>query len=263
MAGSNKRHLSKSSVAYIALGVIMISLMTILGTSVFLRATYIRVEGTVVYTAEEVVESSGLAIGDGLIRLNSQRISQNIREALPFVSAARITRKLPNTVLIEITESSAVATVSFGGELLAVDSGGRVIARSTGRQFSLQGVNADDLIEVRGVDISEGVVGSTLRSDFLAESRLQNMQDILSAFEREGIVDDVSYLDVSNNRNIHFGYKNIYRVVLGERSFLRTKLELLPSMAERFAQSHPNSPGDINMTEVSDVSNEVKFRPTQ
>jgi len=263
MSGSNKRQLSKSSVAYIALGVILITLMAVVGTSAFLRIHEIRVEGATVYSNEEIIEASGLSIGDNMLLINARNASQRIREELPFISEAVITRELPDVVRIDITESTAVALIAFDGEMLVTDVSGRVIARSSGGVFTLPGINTDELIEIRGVEINEAIVGGILRAEFLAEMKLQNMQDILSAMEREDMIKDVSYLDVSNNTNIHFGYLGRYRVILGDRNYLRIKLEILPSRAEQFAHRNPNTPGEINMSEVSDVSSEVKFRPTQ
>jgi len=262
MSASSKRQFSKMSSAYLAFGVALITLMSIIGLSVFLRITELKVEGTSLYSALEVVENSGLSKGDSLFFLSEQTVSQNIREALPFVSGVQVTRILPDTVLIDITESSAIAKIAHAGKLYVIDSSGRVIADSSESATILQGIDIDGLIEIRGVDISDAIVGSQLKVDFLAEARLLNMQDILVALEREGMEKDVSYLDVSNNRNMHFSYLGLYRVILGERSFLRLKLEVLPSKVEEIAVWHPNTPGDINMINVTETSNEVTFRPT-
>jgi len=262
MATPNKRQLSKISSSYIALGVILITLTAILGTSIFMRINEIRIEGTSLYSIEEVVEASGLSAGRNLFLINPQSVSSRIREELPFVSAANIKRILPDTVVIEVTESPAAGIVNFSGERYVIDSEGRVLAMISGEDFSLHGLVIDDLIEIRGLEIDDATIGRTLRAEFGAETRLQNMQDILAAMAREGIIPDVSYIDVSNSANLHFGYLGIYRVVLGERRHLRQKLEVLVPTVEDIVHRHPNTPGDINMTEVTDVTNRVKFQPT-
>ena len=263
MAASNKRQMSKVSATYIAIGVALISLMTIIGTSAFLRTTEIRVEGASLYTVDEIIKSSGVSKGDNLLFVNAQNVSSSIRESLPFISAAKVTRIPPDTVLIEVTESGAIAAVTFSGELYAIDSAGRVLVKSTGGETDQPGINFDDLIEIRGIEVEGAVIGNTLRSEFGAETKLQNMQDVLVALEREGLDKDVTYLDVSSISNIHFGFMSRYRVILGGRSYLRQKLERVISAVEEIEHRHPNTPGDINMSNVTDVSNEVSFRPTQ
>ena len=262
MAEISKKQFTKMPTAFIAFGVILIALMTIIGMSAFLRANEIKVEGASVNSVADIVEASGLSVGDNLLFLNAQNVSLKIREALPFVSAVQVSRILPDTILIEINESAAIASTTFGGEIHVLDSAGRVLARSNGGILSLPGIEADDLIEIRGLEIEDAVVGSILKSEFGAETKLQNMQDVLAALERERLNEDVSYLDVSSISNIHFGYLRIYRVVIGERRYLRQKLERLTTAVSEIEHRHPRTPGDIIMTNVTDASAEVGFRPT-
>jgi len=264
MAATVKRQLSKTSILFFVLGAVLISLMTIIGTSAFMRIKEIRVEGMLMYSPEIIVDSSGLFAGDNLLFINTANISQVIREELPFISEVKITRKLPDTVLIEVSESTAVASISFYGELIIIDSSGRVLARRTAEDFSLPGVDTEKLIDIRGVEIDDAPLGSILKPEFGTELKLQYVQDILTVMEREGLIDDVSYLDVSNIVNVYFGYLGIYRVILGGRtnlrpSSLRQNLSRLPENVEYYERTHPNTPSDINM---SDESGAPKFTPT-
>jgi len=249
MTGGNNRMLSKTSAAYIAVGVALVTLMTLIGTSAFLRVVEIRVEGATKYTAREVAEASGVSTGDSLMRVNKQRVTGNILRNLPFVKGANISRKLPDILLIEVTESTAIATIYFAGDNLIIDSGGRVLTRMDEKP--------DDLIEIRGIEISDFREGEPPRVELGAETKLQFMQDILGAMERDEMEKDVSYLDVSNISNIHFGYLDRYRVILGGVRDLKHKLGRLPADVLRLEQRYPNTPGDINMT---DPSGDVKFK---
>jgi len=249
MAG-NKKRLSITSVPYVAFGVILISLMTVIGVGAFLRTTEIRVEGMLMYSPEDIVEASGISPGDNLLFVNAQNVSMNIRASLPFINSVNVTRKLPNTMYIEVTESVAVATIIFGGEIYVIDSPGRVLARLPIAEPKLDGVNIDDLIEVRGVDIEETPVGNIVRPVFGSETKVQYMQDILVTLERDNQTGFVSYLDVSNIVNVFFGYQGLYRVILGgstslRPSNLRHKIGMLEESANRVREQFPNTPGRI------------------
>ena len=264
MAATVKRKLSKTSIGYVTIGVILISLMTMIGASAFMRIKEIRVEGMSMYTPEEIVESSGLHPGDNLMFINTANISQVIRGELPFINEVKITRKLPDTVLIEVAESTAAASISFYGELIIIDSTGRVLARGPVADLTLPGVDTDNLVNIRGVEIDDAPLGSILKPEFGTELKLQYVQDILSVMEREGLIDDVSYLDVSNIVNVYFGYSGKYRVILGGRtnlrpSSLRQNLSRMPENIEQFEKTHPNTMAIINM---SDESGAPKFTPT-
>ena len=182
--------------------------------------------------------------------ISPQSVTQSIRTALPFVNSVNVTRSLPNTVLIEITESIAVATITFAGEIYVIDSPGRVLARLPILEPVLEGVNLSDLIEMRGVDIEETAVGNVVRPMFGSETKVQYMQDILVALERENQVSKVSYIDVSNIVNVFFGYQGLYRVILGgstslRPSNLRHKIGMLEDSANRLREQFPNIPGRI------------------
>ena len=258
MAVNNKRQISKTPTAYITFGVTLLILMAIIGISTFLRANEIRVEGIAIYSREEIVESSGLSLGDNLFFVKATTISKNIRQALPFVKTAEISRVLPDKIFIEISESVAIASIAFAGDLLILDSSGRVLAQTTGNENTLPGIYLEDLIEVRGVEINDMSLGVALTPALGTESKLLNMQDVLNGLERDDLYGDVSYLDVSNTGNIQFGYMNMYRVVLGGISDLRHKLGILPSAVSDIQLNFPNTPGDIDLSDPSDV----RFRPT-
>jgi len=265
MAGYSKRKMSKVSMVYIAIGVLLIVVMTIAGTSAFMKTTGFIVEGAFVYTAEEVVEASGLSMGDNLLFINSQNASLRIREELPYVIAVNITRKLPNIVHIEITESVAIAFIRYAGEVYVIDSAGRVLDRVGGGNFSENGVNTPTgnrrLIEVRGVDIEETNTGNTLRPVFGTETKLQYMKDVLFALEREKLEDDVSFLDINNIVNVHFGFMGKFNVILGgstnlRPSNLRHSLSMLRDNVAKIEEAFPHTPGDI----VFDESGQPRFR---
>jgi len=250
MAGYNKRQLSKVSTVYIALGVVLIAVMTIAGTSAFMSTTGFIVDGASIYAAEEIVEASGLSVGDNLLFINAQNASQSIRDTLPFVNTAQITRKLPDTVHIEITESIAVAYIFFAGEFYIIDSSGRVLERLGDLEESLLTITNEKLIEIRGVEIEETLVGRNLRPVFGTETKLQYMLDVLIGLEREGMENDVSFLDVSNIVNVHFGYLGIYNVIFAgttnlRPSNIRHNLATLVANVAEVVRSYPNIPGDI------------------
>ena len=250
MAGNSKRQLSKVSAVYIALGVLLIAVMTTAGTSAFMGTTGFIVDGASIYTVEEIVEASGLSVGDNLLFISTSNSSLNIRDALPFVNTVEITRKLPDTIYIKITESTAIANIFFAGEYYIIDSSGRLLERLGSTEDTLGAVASGNLIEIRGVEIEETMVGKNLRSVFGAETKLQYMLDVLTGLEREGLENDVSFLDVSNIVNVHFGYLGIYNVILSGTTNLRPanirhNLSTLAENVEEVVKYFPNTPGDI------------------
>jgi len=220
MGGKNLRRMSKSAAVYIPFGALLIIALTILGTSGFLRVMQIEVAGESMYPENEIIIASGVSRGDNLLFVDTAAAARRIKAAMPYVSEASLTRLPPDKVRIEVTESIALATVTYQFETLVIDLSGRVLQRG--------GEIPQGLIEVRGFSPGDVVEGAALRAQTGSETYLQFLLDVLAAIEKEGIQDGVSYLDMTNISNITFGYRELYRVILGAPNNLRSKLSSLP-----------------------------------
>ena len=253
MANIKRREFTRSSVFYIVFGIALICVMILVGISAFLRVNYFIVNSSGIYSAEQIIEASGVSRGNNLLYMNTQSVSQKIKNELPYVSTVEIDKQLPDTLVITITESVPVAYLIYEGDMVVIDSSGRVLERAA-MGSNLNGtvtVNNERLIEVRGVIINNAVIGRQLRSEPGLESILSTMQTVLITMEREGLTGDIDYLDVSNINNIFFGYRGIYRIILGGTTDLRTKLNRLPGDILGAQERYPNSRGVYNMTDES------------
>ena len=92
--------------------------------TLFFKAETIAVEGNRKYTEQEVIEAAGLHLGDNLYLMNKYDHAQAIFQNLPYVESASINRKLPDTLLIEVKECPAAASVpAEGGARFSEDNG--------------------------------------------------------------------------------------------------------------------------------------------
>jgi len=245
---NSKRQFSRSSVMYIIFGIALIGIMTLLGASAFLGVNYFVITGAKIYTTEQVIEASGVSRGNNLLYLNTNSVAQNIRRELPYIDTVVISREFPDTLAITVTESVAVAYLIFEGDTVIIDSSGRVLERFQHAPGAGAASSISELIEIRGVIVSEASVGIALKSELGVEQFLSTMQNVLKSMEREGIIDNVNYLDVSNINNIHFGYQGIYRIIVGGIGDIRLKLSKLPSHILEIQRKNPNTRGVYNMT---------------
>ena len=144
------------------------------------NAREITVSGLGRTTRDEVLRAAGLAGERNVLSVDCVRTARDI-EGLPWVSRARVTRRLPGSVTITVEERSAVATVSAGSMYL-VGSDGTLFKRvSPGDPADLPVVTGIDRAafeqdapgareEVRDAlallgDVEASAVGATLRID--------------------------------------------------------------------------------------------------
>lgn len=88
----------------------------------------VRVEGVERLAVEDVVEASGVIVGDSAVRLWPPRIVRRL-ESLPLVRTASVERRRLRDVVIVVTERAPVYGVVYRGEAVLVDRDGLVVDR--------------------------------------------------------------------------------------------------------------------------------------
>lgn len=94
--------------------------------SPFWRVTEVEVRGATTLTPGEVVEWAGLTGGLQLWQVDPGRVEQRLAQH-PRIEGARVTRRWPHTLLIELKEREPVAYLRYHGQWLVLDRDGRVI----------------------------------------------------------------------------------------------------------------------------------------
>lgn len=96
--------------------------------TVFFKAETIRVEGSSHYTEQQLLQSSGLAVGDNLLRMKEQKVEQQLIKQFPYIEGVQLVRSLPDTVVLKVTEATVYTYLEQGdGRFLAVSEQGRIL----------------------------------------------------------------------------------------------------------------------------------------
>ena len=77
------------------------------------------------YSEATILEAAGVSVGDNLYLLNKYTVSSNIYQKCPYVQDVRINRQPPDTLVIEVTECSAVAAIAQNGSYWLISSQGK------------------------------------------------------------------------------------------------------------------------------------------
>lgn len=240
---------SKNAAIYLFVSIILIVLLGIFGLSVFMKIMEIEVAGASYYTGREIIEASGILAGDNIMFLDTSTAAERILTEKPYISEVRIESVPPTAIRITVSESVPVASIRHRNEALLIDSSGRVLDKWE--------TAPGNLIEIRGFTPLEAEVGSMMRAMSGSETQLRSLADVLQAFERAGILGDVTYLDVEHISTISFGYIGRFTVILGGATNVSHKLNQLPGSVSWIDEEKPGGvTGVINM---SDASGEYRF----
>ena len=118
------------------ISILLVGVAVIFGMGVFFRVQEIEVTGSVSYTDEEVIDASGIDIGDNLFFINRISASSRIFSRLPFVEEASIERILPNKLVITVDESFALAYVSWEGQSWMMTGNCKLLGSGEGDELS-------------------------------------------------------------------------------------------------------------------------------
>ena len=115
--------------------VIMLALVAavVFGVAVFFKVSRVEVQGNSLYSAEQVVQASGIEVGDNLLTLNKATVAGNIITQLPYVEKVSVGRSMPDAVILEVQESTArFAVMSDTNVIWLISSSGKALERYDG-----------------------------------------------------------------------------------------------------------------------------------
>lgn len=113
-----------------ALGLFCLALsLYVFSQSPFFALERAEVHGSRTLTAEELLSLAGLRYGENLFELDLRQGAGRLLEH-PRIAAARLGRRLPDRVLIRLTERPAVGLLGTNAGLFAIAADGRVLGRA-------------------------------------------------------------------------------------------------------------------------------------
>lgn len=208
--------------------------------------TTITVSGNQKYSAEAIIDASGIQNGDSLLAINSAKISGKIITGLPYVKSVRVGIKLPDTVNIEVEELDIVYAIADGSneelkQWWLITSEGKLVERADSS-------TASTYTKLLGVAVNGGEPGmqavalenitQTITPDSTADETVPqpitisaaDMLDvgltILQYLEQNDILGQMVSVDVSDMADIEMRYGNRFLIRLGDSSELNYKISL-------------------------------------
>ena len=202
------------------LAVIALTAAVVLGATVFFRVEEIAVYGNQRYTARQVEQTSGVQHGDNLFHMNKFEVARVIRRDLPYIQAVNIRRALPDTLVIQVTESRAAACLVGGEREWLISAAGKVLEQVAPDSASV--------IRVSGLEPVQPQTGYPLSVREDQQLRTQGMIDLLQVMENRGMLDRVSGIDMKFEASIFMDLDGRFRVKLpigGDYEYLISAME--------------------------------------
>ena len=125
--GSSRRRRGRLGFLYKLLTMMVICVAIVLALTLFFKVDTIAVTGEEQYSSDQILEASGVKQGENLFLLNKYEIANQIVRQLPYIEEVRINRRLPDTLLIDVTECSTVFSIRQDGTTWLVSAAGKIV----------------------------------------------------------------------------------------------------------------------------------------
>lgn len=222
-AASRKRRRKALIAVLFSLLTILIIAFSAIMAFLFFKVDTITVKGTVaLYSQNEIVGASGIQIQDNLLFLNKKKLEQSLVEKMPYIKTVKIEKKLPSTVIINVTQTKNEISIFSDGKYYAADKDGKILAKLNSRDENLPLFTLP-----KGCNIA---VGKEIEiEDTVLYDVFYKCIDLTESYSFK-----VNEVDVSNTYDIYLLVDNRFKVKVGSPNNFDLKLAhfntMLPSM---------------------------------
>ncbi len=220
---ARRKKANRRTIYYVVIFFLLILIIVYL-QSPLSNVKHIKVTGNITVETEEIIKTSELTTENNIWGLNMEKLEKNIT-SLPKIKTAVITRKLPNTVTIEVEEFEKVGYIHDNGIFYPVLENGQALKNEI---FVQPKSDAPILI---------GFSDSTYLSEMTVE--LQKLHKELSA-----LISEIHWIpDTLNPYKLRLYMVNGREVITSIRNFSE-KMKVYPSIAVQLDDSQK---GYINL----------------
>ena len=220
-----KRHRKKRSylLYYIFFGILLVSILFVLSTTVFFKLETIEVTGCEESEREEIILASGISLGDNLWQINTSSAEDRILSAFLNYDDVQIERKLPSGITITLTPSQIDMICVYENQYYSMSSGGRIAA-------VLDTAPTDTSVPlVYGCDL-EGVKAGDIVTP-TDENKISVLFDVIDAI-KEAALSNVTHIDVSDITTIRLFWNKQAELKFGGTQGLAYEIECVKKLLD-------------------------------
>lgn len=200
------------------------------------------------YKEEEIINYSGIELGENLIFLNKSLCEKNIYTQMPYIGSVRINRYIPNKVSIKVEDAIPFSMVYIDGIYLVLDKNNKVIEERAEPN--------DDLLIVKGIDISNAELSKIL--EYNNNEKFNIYSSLVNSIDAIGL-DNILEINLINPLDIYINYDNRIKIVLGSSENIDYKLRVADKIIK---ESVPLNESGILDVSLSYEDNHSYFTPS-
>lgn len=232
-------------VLYKLLTLVVVCAAAVLALTLFFKVESVEVTGNSRYSAQEIQDACGVSLGDNLYLLSKPDMVQRLHQQLPYIDEVRITRRLPNTLCVQVTEFSTVYAVEQEGTVWLLTSGGKIVETAAER---------GDTPLIDGCELLAPSLGGDVSFALELQNRQESLFALLTALESAELTGDVRAIHLGDPTVLSMDYTERFTVEMPYGADYPRLLRYLTLVIEEL---------ETNLTGVIDLTRdgEPHFRP--
>ncbi len=232
-------------VLYKLLTLVVVCAAAVLALTLFFKVESVEVTGNSRYSAQEIQDACGVQLGDNLYLLSKPDMVQRLHQRLPYIDEVRITRSLPNTLCVQVTEFTTVYAVEQEGTVWLLTSGGKIVETAAER---------GDTPLIDGCELLAPSLGGDVSFALELQNRQESLFALLTALESAELTGAVRAIHLGDPTVLSMDYTERFTVEMPYGADYPRLLRYLTLVIEEL---------ETNLTGVIDLTRdgEPHFRP--
>ncbi len=233
---AKKRHKKVfRTINYILLALVLCFIFVAVCMAIFLKIEKIEVKGNERYTKEQILDVSGIEVGQNLYAINKKTARSYITTEYPYINEVVIRRNLPSTLVFKISEEAPKYYTEICGEYFVLSETLRILERT----YENPCTEENPLILLLMNDVKSVVVGEEIEFD--KELTFEYINNFIQSINAHEAADSITEIDLSRKYNIYVNYQNRFRIYLGDSTETEMKLKFAKLMIDTFEESKTGS----------------------
>lgn len=198
----------------------------------FFSIRNIEVVGNKKISYDQVIKASMCNKGENILKINRRKGIESL-ERLPYIKEARINRKLPKGIVIEVDERKEIAIIPYIGSFVYIDEEGYILTVE-------EKIEKADLPQIFGLKLDEFEPGNNIYS--LLER--EDIKEFITYSQQSNLLSLMKYVNFTDNNNTMIELKDGIKVAFGPLNNVKYKLSFLNKIFEDIEEK------DINVKKI-------------
>ena len=231
---------------------LVLAVVLLVNSSIF-EISSITIMGNSRFSREELIEKSGVIIGDNIFRLSEGDIKKRLEEN-PYIAVTDIVREFPDKLTIYISEREASVQFEYAGVYCNADYDGVVLAATQTHDAAL--------LLIKGLNLTVYQLGRRIMVQ--DEQVFSDYLELIKQLKGYSLIEQIKEVDLSDKQDFTLNMQNGLTVRLGAPIQLADKLAYYePALDSLIKNGYADAMGRINGILDLSVIDNFAFLPLE